>query len=141
MARINLGRVMLGGVAAGVVANVVDFATSTVFLEDDLARMAQRLNLNRAVLASASVAITWVVVDFIYGLLLVWTYASMRPRFGPGPGTAVKAGILLWAAVSIVLYGFSSMGVITPDTYLKSTFFALVSSIAAALTGGYLYKE
>ena len=141
MAAINYGRVLAGGLAAGAVANIVDFASSSIFLADDLTRMAQRLNLNQNLLASSSVAITWVVVDFVYGLLLVWTYAAIRPRFGPGPGTAVRSGVLLWLAVGAILFGFLSMGVFTPDTYYKSSAFALVSSVSAALAGGFFYKE
>lgn len=28
----------------------------------------------------------WVVTDFLLGILIVWSYAAMRPRFGPAPG-------------------------------------------------------
>ena len=140
MAAINYGRVLAGGLVAGVVANIVDFV-SAIVLSEDLARMAQRLNLNQNLLASSSVAVTWVIVDFVYGLLLVWTYAAIRPRFGPGPATAARAGVLLWVAVTAILFGFLSMGVFTPDTYYKSSAFALASSVLAALAGGYVYKE
>jgi hypothetical protein len=141
MTGINYGRVVIGGLAAGVVANIIDYVANTIFLSDDLARLAQRLNLNQTLIASSSVALTWIAVDFLYGLLIVWTYAAIRPRFGPGSGTAIKAGVLLWAAVSVVLFGFVSMGVFTPDAYYKSSALALVSSVAAALAGGYFYKE
>ena len=40
MAAINYGRVLAGGLAAGVVANIVDFV-SAIVLSEDLARMAQ----------------------------------------------------------------------------------------------------
>jgi hypothetical protein len=141
MAGINYGRVVIGGLAAGVVANVMDFISANVLLADDMARMAQRLNLNQALLASPTVALSWIAVDFVYGFLLVFAYAAIRPRFGPGPGTAVRAGLLLWAAVAVVLFGFTSMGVFTPDLFHKSSAFALISSVAAALTGAFLYKE
>jgi hypothetical protein len=140
MAAINYGRVLAGGLAAGAVANVVDFVSGSTFLADDLTRMAQRLNLNQQLLASSSVAIAWVVVDFVYGLLLVWTYAAIRPRFGPGPGTAVKSGVLLWLTVTTILFGFMSMGVFTPDSYYKSAALALASSVLAALAGGFFYR-
>jgi hypothetical protein len=141
MAGINYGRVVAGGLVAGVVANLLDFFWNAVLLADDMVRLAQRLNLNQSVIASPAVALTWIAVDFIYALLIVWAYAATRPRFGPGPGTAVKAGVVLWAAVCVVLFGFLSMGVFTPDTYYKSSALALLSSVAAALAGGYVYKE
>ena len=30
------------------------------------------------------------------GLLLVWLYAAIRPRFGPGPRTATYAALVVW---------------------------------------------
>jgi hypothetical protein len=141
MAGINYGRVILGGLAAGVVANIFDYVANNIIMADDMARMAQRLNLDQNVLLSPQVAVTWIVVDFLWAILIVWTYAAIRPRFGPGPKTAMCAGLVLWAAVAIILFGFLSMGIFTPDSYMKSAVLALVSTIAASLVGGYLYKE
>ena len=141
MAGIKYGRVALGGLAGGVVANIGDFAVNNTIMADDLVRMAQRLNLNQAVMASPAVGMTWVVVDFVYATLIVWTYAAIRPRFGPGPGTAIKAGIVLWAAVGVVLYGFQSMGIFTPDSFFKSAALSLATTILAALAGWWVYRE
>ena len=141
MAGINYGRVVLGGLVAGVVANACDFVSNTYLLAEDMQRMAQRLNLDQAMMNSSSVAITWTVVDFIYALLIVWTYAAIRPRFGPGPGTAVKAGLVICAAVSAIIFGFVGMGIFTPDTYIKSLGLSVVSTVLASLAGGYMYKE
>jgi hypothetical protein len=141
MTGINYGRVILGGLAAGVVANACDVLTGMFLMADDMQRMARRLNLDPMALNSPSVAVTWVVVDFIYALLIVWTYAAIRPRLGPGPGTAVKAGLVIYAAVTVVLFGFVGMGVFTPDTFLKSSALSLVTVVLTSLTGGYVYKE
>ena len=141
MAGINYGRVALGGLVGGVVANVGDFLVNSMIMADDMIRMAQRLNLNRALIASPAVGMTWVIVDFVYATLVVWTYAAIRPRFGPGPATAVKAGAVLWGAVSIVLFGFESMGVFTPDSFFKSAGLSLVTTTLAALAGARVYRE
>ena len=141
MAPINHGRVVLGGLVAGVVANIGDFVVNNMIMADDMIRMAQRLNLNQALMASAAVGMTWVVVDFVYGTLIVWTYAAIRPRFGAGPGTAIKAGLVLWAAVAAVLFGFQSMGIFTPDSFLKSAVLSLATTILASLAGAWAYKE
>ena len=141
MTGINYGRVVLGGLVGGVVANVGDFIVNSTIMADDMVRMAQRLNLNQAVMASPAVGMTWVVVDFVYVTLIVWTYAAIRPRFGPGPWTAIKAGIVLWAAVGVVLFGFQSMGIFTPDSFVKSAVLSLATTILASLAGGWVYKE
>ncbi len=139
MSRINLGRVLIGGLVAGVVANVFDFVFNTYLLVDESADMASRLNLNSArVQASLT---TWIVVDFVWGLLLVFTYAAIRPRFGPGPKTAAIGGITIWLAVTVTFAGLMSMGVFTQAAYLKSSVLYLVSAIAASLAGAALYKE
>lgn len=141
MAGINSGRVMLGGLVGGVVANVGDFVVNNLIMADDMVRMAQRLNLNQTLMASAAVGMTWVVVDFVYATLIVWTYAAIRPRFGPGPATAAKAGAVLWAAVCIVLFGFEAMGVFTPDAFFKSAALSFVTTTSAALAGAWVYRE
>src|SRR5262245_28896690 len=121
MAGINYGRVLIGGLAAGVVANLCDFVINGYLMAEDTSRMVQRLNLDPALVTSPKVAMTWVVIDFIYSFLIVWTYAAIRPRLGPGPGTAVTAGLVLFAAVTAILFGFVGMGIFTPDTFIKNT--------------------
>src|SRR6476659_2308920 len=95
MASINFGRVVAGGLVAGVVANALDFVTNTYILAADWAAFAPTRNLDPAALQSGPVAATWIMVDFILGVLLVWAYAAMRPRFGPGPKTAIAAGLVV----------------------------------------------
>jgi hypothetical protein len=141
MGAINYGRVLLGGLVGGVVANVGDFFVNSTVMADDMVRMAQRLNLNQTVMASPAVGMTWVVVDFVYTTLIVWTYAAIRPRFGPGPGTAIRSGVVLWAAVCSVLFGFQSMGIFTRDSFFKSALLSLLTTIFAALAGARMYKE
>jgi len=101
--------------------------------------MMQRLNLSADVVG-ASVT-TWVIVDFVYGLLLVFTYAAMRPRFGPGPKTAVISGATLWLAICAIFAGLTAMGIYTEQAFIKSSALTLVSTMAASLTGAYIYKE
>jgi hypothetical protein len=138
---INYARVTLGGLAAGVVANVCDFLISTYFMADDLQRLTRRLNLDWSVVNGPAVLVTWTVVDFIYATLIVWTYAAIRPRLGPGPKTAVCAGLVIYAAVTVVLFGFQSMGIFTLDSFIKNALLSLVTAVLASLVGGAVYKE
>jgi hypothetical protein len=141
MAGINYGRVVIGGLAAGVVANAFDFVTNMYLMAGDIERMARRLNLDMNLINSPSVGMRWVAVDFVLGLLIVWTYAAMRPRFGAGPATAVKAALVLLVAITAVLFGFSGMGIFTPDTLMKGALFSAIAMIAAGLAGAAVYKE
>jgi hypothetical protein len=101
--------------------------------------MAQRLNLSASAIENS--ANIWIVVDFLWGLLLVFAYAAIRPRFGPGPKTAMISGVMLWLGVTVVLAGFSSMGIFTQQAYMKSSALALVSTLVPSLAGAWLYKE
>ena len=141
MAGINYGRVVLGGLAAGVVANACDYVISMYFMATDLQRLARRLNLNWEVVNSPSVAITWAIVDFLYAFLIVWTYALIRPRLGPGPKTAVTAGLIPYVAMTLVLAGFQSMGVFALDSFVKNAALSLGTVVLASLAGGAVYKE
>ena len=60
MASINLGRVVAGGLVAGVVANAIDFVTNTYVLAPDIAAWAPTRNLDPAAMNSGPVAATWI---------------------------------------------------------------------------------
>lgn len=89
MGKINLQRVVLGGRRAGLVLNVVDYLLYGVLLADDFNAAMQNLGLGPM---GSSLIVRFVVLDFLYGIALIYLYAAIRPRFGPGPKTAVKPG-------------------------------------------------
>ena len=139
---INMGRVIGGGLLAGVVMNAVDFVTNGVVLADRWRSEALDLNPRLADPAfNTEAMIGWTVTDFLFGLLIVWTYAAIRPRFGPGSGTAIKAGILVWA-ISHVAYGsFIFMQLYSPGIVLMSALGGLIAVLLAAFAGCWFYKE
>jgi hypothetical protein len=135
----NTGRLILGGLVAGVVANALDYVINQHLMIEEGNEMVRRLNLRPELVEGA--AMTWIVVDFVYGLLLVFTYAAMRPRFGPGPKTAVVAGATLWLAITVIFVGLTAMGIYTQQAFMKSAALQLGSTLAAVLAGAALYKE
>ena len=84
MSGINIGKVVAGGLLAGLVLNVIDFVIGGFLMADDFAANTVRLGLDPATQTTPAVAITWIAMDFVMGLVLVFTYAAIRPRFGPG---------------------------------------------------------
>lgn len=141
MASINTGKVVTGGLVAGVVANAVDFVTNNYVLAADWQAWATAHNIDPAVLTSGVVATTWIVVDFLLGILLVWTYAAMRPRFGPGVHTALLAGLVIYLASTLVIFGFAQMGMMTMTMFVKGSIAAVVAVFGAAVAGAAMYKE
>lgn len=141
MSAINTGRVVLGGLVAGAVANALDFASNAFLLYGDMDRNRQRLGIDVPTWESTTAAMTWVAVDFVLGLLLVFTYAAMRPRFGPGPQTALTAALVPFLGITAVIVGFSQMGIFEVALVIKAGFFSLVTMCLASLAGAYVYKE
>src|SRR5256885_13064365 len=94
MGKINWGRVVLGGLLAGVVLNIVDFLTYGVGLKADMA--AAMTTLGKSPAAMDSAIPLWVALGFVSGIGLLWAYAAIRPRFGAGGKTALIAGLAVW---------------------------------------------
>src|SRR3989442_1080163 len=90
MGKINMQKVLIGGLIAGVVLNIVDYVLYGVVLKAQMAAAMQALGKPPI----AGNTILWFVfLDFVVGVFLVWLYAAIRPRYGAGPATAVKAGV------------------------------------------------
>jgi hypothetical protein len=139
---INTQKVFVGGLVAGVVLTIIDFLGNGVILADRMTADTEAFKpgLSEMMMSGNAIAM-YVVSDLVIGLLLVWTYAAMRPRFGPGPRTAVHAALLVWIVGAIVALGYLQMGMMAMDTWLLYALFLLVGLILAAIVGGKLYTE
>jgi hypothetical protein len=135
---VNSGKAVVGGLVAGVVANILDYLFQGILLKPDFEMMRQRLNLDPA---AANNPVPWIVVDFVLGFLLIVTYIGFRTRWGPGPKTAIYASIVVFASIASVMGALASIGVFTTDTYLKSSALSLITITCAALAAAYVYKE
>src|SRR2546425_12235665 len=90
MGKINMQKVLIGGLIAGVVLNIVDYVLYGVVLKAQMAAAMQALGKPPI----AGNTILWFVfLDFVVGVFLVWLYAAIRPRYGAGPATAGQAGV------------------------------------------------
>ena len=140
MAAINTGKVIVGGLAGGVVLNIVDYVVNGVWLAEKWTAQTAKLNPNLNMMASTSIAY-YVVTDFLLGILVVWLYAAIRPRFGPGSGTATKAAIAVWIAVALVNANLAVGGMYGPKIIALSCAFTLVGMLAGGNVGAMMYKE
>ncbi len=139
---INTQKVVLGGLAAGFVMNVIDFVFNMFVVG---ARMKAETDAFKPGLADqmnkGSVMISYIVMDFALGILLVWTYAAIRPRFGPGGKTAVYAAILFWLLAGIFYSGYLHMGMMSMGLWWTFAFVGLVNFLISAWVGARLYSE
>ena len=137
MGRINVKGVIIGGLVAGLILNIVDFLVWGVWLSAEIAASVQG-----GAPAVQSLVPLFVILDFIYGIVLVYLYAAIRPRFGAGPGTAVQAGILMWLIAALLhAVGEAPMGLMPMRLYTIGTLVGLVSFLIAAIAGARFYRE
>jgi len=121
MGGINIVGVLKGGLAAALIMNISQYL------------------LHMMIRADSATSLTAVVArTTALGIATVWLYAAIRPRFGPGPKTAIFAGLVVWALsyVFTAIFGGQSIGgavVIIAWTG--------VEMLIASSVGGYLYHE
>ncbi len=140
MAGINGSRVLMGGLAAGVVMNLVDGILNGVVLQSQWASESSALNA-RILSAGTSSMAGWIVVDFVTAIFMVWLYAAMRPRYGAGVGTAMKAGIATWLIAHVWMTSYVFMNLFSANLMLLVAAGGLVGTLAGAYVGGMLYRE
>jgi hypothetical protein len=139
MNKINVGRVVLGGLLSGLVINIGNLLLNRVWLRDELKSDLGRLNLSEP---GTDFIIRAVVLTFILGIGIVYLYAAIRPRFGAGAKTAICAGLIAWSFA--VLYPGLIVGMVfklSEGLTLKRIAFGLVQYAIGAVAGAWLYKE
>ena len=140
MGKINVGRVILGGIVAGIVGDLLDYLVDGVLL----GKMwnGQLATWGRPPFSGSQ--ILWLqLFGIIMGLVTIWIYAAIRPRFGPGVKTAIYAAVAVWI-VSTPIPNFGLMwfthffsGHLTAYTSIGGLFEIVIGTICGAA----LYKE
>ena len=138
---INVGRVVGGGIIAGIVMNALDAVWGMFVMKADYEAMAVKFGQDPGVMQTFSGMMPWILADFIFGLLVVWTYAGLRPRFGPGIQTALVAAFVPMIAITTIMYGMMSMGAMPAALWAKSSMLGLITFAAGGIAGGWFYKE
>lgn len=139
---INTSKVVVGGLVAGLVNNVLGFLVQGLMLgkrmEAEMVAVAPTLQGKGM---SGGVMTARVISAFAIGMLIVWLYAAMRPRFGPGPKTAILAGFVVWLCGFIFYLDWLYLGMMTPSLYAIVSVAMFVTCSITALAGAALYKE
>ncbi len=139
MSSINMGRVVVGGLVAGLLINVSEFVLNAVVLVNDMnAAMAA---LNRPPIDN-SMIVWFVLLAFGIGIMAVWVYAAVRPRFGPGVRTAICASLVVWG-LAYLYPNVSTMilGLFPTRLMIIATVWGLVEVLVAGVAGAWIYTE
>jgi riboflavin transporter FmnP len=139
MGRISLARVVLGGLVAGIVINFFQFVLNGYFLANDWRDLMESLHLPQL---GMDEVISFVVLGFVTGLVAVWTYAAIRPRFGAGPKAAIYAALLTW----VTAYFLSNAVGVVAGTQTRAIactvmIVGVIEIVLATLAGAFFYKE
>ena len=141
MDSINMKRVWLAGLAAGLVFFLTDAVADELVVGNEI-RTALRALGKPEPQESAAMLAYLVVFSAVFGSALVWLYAAIRPRFGSGPRTAIRAGLIAWFFFGVIdALGWAPIGFIPVRLYVIGNMAWVVQTILAALVGGWLYKE
>jgi hypothetical protein len=144
MTGINWGRVILGGLVAGMLINVVEFLLNGVVLAKDWE--AAMLVLGRPPIFGSRIAVffiwSFLLWGFLIGIFAVWLYAAILPRYGAGPKTAIYVGSFVWG----LGYLLTSVTPFLLNLYPRRIFgiglsVGLLEVLLATLIGACLYRE
>ena len=140
MNKINFGRVILGGIVAGIVLNIGEFLLNVKVMGAQMREFSLRHNFppdppGNAILVA-------MVMTLIMGIVLVLGYACIRTRLGAGVKTAIIAGLFAWFAIYLYSGVVNSvfMG-LTGGTIALLVVWGLVEYSIAAIAGAWFYKE
>jgi hypothetical protein len=135
----NHARILIGGLVAGVILNVGEFLLNGVVLAKQMEEFFVKCAMPRP---GPRTFVILIVITFVLGIFIVYVYAAIRPRCGPGPKTAICAGVIAWFGV--YLYGNIvawALGFVPTNVMIIAIVWGFVEYAVAALAGGWLYRE
>ena len=133
--RLNVRRLLFGGLAAGLVINVLEYLVHGLFLD------AQWTAAFAALGKTPTGWTTFIPANFLVGIIGMWVYARMRPSYGPGPKTAVRAALAVWVVFWVVPEAALQPLNLFPNSLLFTVVVVgLLDSIPAILLGAWIYR-
>ena len=140
---IGLRRVFVLGLLIGVVLNALGWVGNGVLLRNEWAQaVPDNPRYGMTGWPRFGIEALSLVSDFVLAFGLVWLYAAIQPRFGPGLGTAAMAAGLLWiVGVATPYVGMVKVGFLPVHLAVAACAIALVSFVPAAWLTARLYRE
>ena len=136
MSKVNWPRVLSCGLLSGI-AWIVLGAVVTALLGRDFAAVPH----NQLAKPTLGFVLFNVVLDLLEGISILWLYAAIRPRYGPGPKTALIASFAWWFIVSLGDATWCSFGFFPSSTVIPLMVGTLPALILATLVGAKFYRE
>ncbi len=138
MGKINVARVFLGGLLAGLIINIFEYVLNGVVFASQWDAYMKALGRQ---MRPGAIPL-FVVSAFVAGIGVVWLYAVARPRLGAGPKTAALTGAAFWFFAYAIPDANDVVANVVPGRVtLTITLVLLVGVIIASVCGAWLYKE
>jgi hypothetical protein len=132
---INWVRVVLGGLAAGVIINAFEYGGHRVLLDEAW---------TAAFRALGKTPTGWAVflpANFFVGMLMVWLYARVWPRYGAGLKTALRVGLAGWVVFWVIpLMAMAPLDLFPYRLLFLAIGLGFVGANLGALVGAWLYR-
>ncbi|MBI4401705.1 MAG: hypothetical protein HY581_08740 [Nitrospirae bacterium] len=140
MGQINWNRVLLGGIVAGLIIDVIQWLLHGLVLGSEWRQVMQALG--KPLEENMGRILFYVVLGLVYGILAIGTYAAIRPRFGAGPKTALYAGLGVWLlGYCLPTLTWVPMGLFPRRLVAIAMVVGLVEILLATMAGAWLYQE
>lgn len=141
MIKINWVRVIVGGLVAAVILFLTDGFLHERIVGADWKAVYAGLGSTEPH-HDASGLVYFAIFELGRGLISIYLYALMRSCCGPGPKTAIFAGVVAWIAFSVTGPAqFIPLGFYSHALWFKVGAFQLITSIVAAIAGAFLYRD
>jgi len=142
MAELNLMRLMLGGLAAGLTTFVLTGAVNATLLAAPLKDWAGDTGKAMHPPAQPLALGLWALMSLVIGVAGVWLYAAISPRFGAGYRTALLAGLAVWILNKFaVSFDMTALGLFPKWLLAGLVVGGLVAIEGGLLVGAWLYRD
>ena len=139
MGQMNVGRIVVGGLLAGLVINISETILNLFVVAAPMEEALKARNL--PAIGGGAIGI-FVLLCFALGISVVWLYAAIRPRYGAGPRTAICAGLAVWwFSFVFPQVGNVAMGFFPAGVTAAATVWGLAEIVIASLVGARVYQE
>lgn len=141
MPPINWVRLIIGAVVAAIILFVTDGLMHETWLHPDW--LAVYHNLRATTPEETPVSMIYFgVFELGRGFIALMLYVLMRDRFGPGPKTAVLAGVITWVAFSLTGPAqFIPLGFFSNALWTKMGIAHLITTVLATIAGAAIYRS
>ncbi len=139
---ISLKKLLAGGLTAGIVLIIINLVAQVLLgsrIQKDMDAWIPGL-ANRITMSTSAVA-AGIILKLGIGILLVWLYAVIRPRFGPGLRTAFYSALFVWILGAIYFSDYLMIGMMSVGTYIILEVIQLSGFLLAVWIGGHICSE